>query len=124
MGLFQIAAVTLALSSMALGSPVPEPQAVAAAAAKACDAATGICYSEWVSPEKISFRIAIPDTATAGSFDVLLQIVAPKAVGWAGIAWGGTMVNNPLTVAWPNGNTSVVTGRRARYFSLQSLLSA
>ncbi|KAK0710810.1 hypothetical protein B0H67DRAFT_493997 [Lasiosphaeris hirsuta] len=115
MGFLQLAAAALALTSSVSASPVPvpEPQAVAAVSAKVCDAATTICFSEWISPEKISYRVAIPDTATAGTFDVLLQIVAPKTVGWAGIAWGGTMTNNPLAVAWANGATAVITSRKA-----------
>lgn len=67
-----------------------------------------------MSPEDIAYRIAIPDTATEGDFDVLFQIAAPITVGWAGIAWGGIMVNNPLTVGWANGNTTVVSSRIAR----------
>jgi hypothetical protein len=112
MGLFQLAAAVLTLGNMGLSSPVP--QGGAAPSAKYCDPDTTICYSEWLSPEKIAFRIAIPDTATAGNFDVLLQIAAPKTVGWAGIAWGGVMVNNPLTVAWANGDKTVVSSRSAR----------
>src|SRR5262249_19102645 len=112
MGLLQVAATALALGNLALASPVQGRSA----AAKYC--AGDVCYSEWVSPEKIAYRIAIPDTATAGTFDILLQISAPKAVGWAGLAWGGTMVNNPLAVAWANGNTGIVSSRKARYFSL------
>lgn len=112
MGLLYLAATALTLGNLALTTPVP--QGGAGTAAKYCDAATTICYSEWLSPEKIAYRIAIPDTATAGNFDVLLQISAPKTVGWAGLAWGGVMVNNPLTVAWANGDTAVVSSRSAR----------
>jgi hypothetical protein len=112
MGLLQLAAAVLTLGNTGLSSPVP--QAGAVPAAKYCDPETTICYSEWLSPEKIAFRIAIPDTAAAGNFDVLLQIAAPKTVGWAGIAWGGVMVNNPLTVAWANGDKTVVSSRSAR----------
>lgn len=112
MGFLQLAAAALALGSVASSNPVPQGGAVSSA--KYCDAATTICYSEWVSPEKIAYRIAIPDTATAGNFDVLLQIAAPKTVGWAAIAWGGVMVNNPLTVAWANGDKAVVSSRSAR----------
>lgn len=112
MGLVKLAATALALGSVAIASPVQaEPRA---AAAKVCDAATTVCWSEYVTPEKIAFRVAIPDTATAGSFDSLLQIVAPKAVGWAGLAWGGSMVNNPLAVAWATATTGVVSSRKAR----------
>ncbi|KAK3321307.1 hypothetical protein B0T19DRAFT_403861 [Cercophora scortea] len=112
MGLLHVAAAVLALGQAALASPVPAAEAVAAAT-KYCDATTTVCYSEYTTPEKIAFRIAIPDNATAGNFDVLLQIVAPKAIGWAGIAWGGAMTNNPLTVAWAASGKSVVTGRKA-----------
>ena len=109
MGLIQIATTALALGGAALASPV-EPRAVAA---KVCDAATTVCWSEYVSPEKIAFRVAIPDTATPGNFSALLQIVAPKAVGWAGLAWGGSMVNNPLAVAWATGTTGIISSRKA-----------
>ena len=59
----------------------------------------------------------IPDTATVGNFSVLLQIQAPRTVGWAGVAWGGVMVNNPLTVGWANGNTAVVSSRSTTRYS-------
>ncbi|KAK4149996.1 cellobiose dehydrogenase [Chaetomidium leptoderma] len=111
MGLLHLAATVLTLGNVGLSTPLPQSENVAAA--KYCDAATTICYSEWLSPEKIAFRIAIPDTAKAGNFDVLLQIAAPTTVGWAGIAWGGVMVNNPLTVGWANGDTAVVSSRSA-----------
>ncbi|KAK4183733.1 hypothetical protein QBC35DRAFT_525934 [Podospora australis] len=111
MGLLHIAATALALNGV---SAVPAPQGGNAPAAKYCDASTTICYSEWVSPEKIAYRVAIPENATAtADFDVLLQIQAPSTVGWAGIAWGGVMVNNPLTVAWPSGQSVVVSSRLA-----------
>jgi hypothetical protein len=113
MGLLQFATAMLTLGNVGLSSPVPQGGAVSTAA-KYCDLSTTICYSEYTSPEKIAFRIAIPDTATAGNFDVLLQIVAPQAVGWAALSWGGVMVNNPLTVGWPNGAQSVVSSRSAR----------
>lgn len=112
MGRLHLAATALVLGNVGLGSPVPQSAAISAA--KYCDAATTICYSEWLSPEKIAYRIAIPDTATAGDFDVLLQIEAPQTVGWAAIAWGGVMVNNPLTVGWANGDKSIVSSRSAR----------
>ncbi|KAK3988907.1 hypothetical protein QBC44DRAFT_242501 [Cladorrhinum sp. PSN332] len=101
MGLLQLATAALVLSTGALAAPYTDPT-------------SNITYSEWISPEKIAFRIAIPDTATQNAaFDVLLQIQAPKAVGWAGLAWGGSMVNNPLTVAWASGTKAIVTSRRA-----------
>ncbi|KAK3337567.1 hypothetical protein B0T19DRAFT_397174 [Cercophora scortea] len=78
---------------------------------KYCPGGTSICFSEYtVATHNIVYRIAIPEV-TAAPFDILLQIVAPKAVGWAGLAWGGKMSNNPLTIAWPNGNSALVSSR-------------
>lgn len=79
--------------------------------------AAAACFSEFtVAAQKITYRIAIPEAATASApFDIYLQIIAPKATaGWAGIAWGGKMSSNPLTIGWalPNGgNGSVVSSR-------------
>ncbi|KAK4200100.1 hypothetical protein QBC40DRAFT_73364 [Triangularia verruculosa] len=79
---------------------------------KYCPGNTEICFSEFQVPtHDVIYRIAIPDVAAA-PFDVLLQIVAPVSkAGWAGIAWGGKMATNPLTVAWPNGDTAAVSSR-------------
>lgn len=88
--------------------------ATSASAAKVTDPNTGITYNEAAYTQaKISYRIAIPDTATAAPFDVLFSIVAPINVGWAGFAWGGQMVNNPLTLAWANGANTLVSSRWA-----------
>jgi hypothetical protein len=112
MGLLQFTTATLALLGSALAAPTSEI-VERSAADKSCDAASKICYTEYVA-NGISFRIAIPDSAKAGSpFDILLSITAPKATGWAGIAWGGAMANNPLTVGWSNAATAVVSSRRA-----------
>ncbi|KAH6628767.1 hypothetical protein F5144DRAFT_655390 [Chaetomium tenue] len=80
--------------------------------AKYCPGGTQICFSEFREPASgISYRIAIPEVSAA-PFDVLLQIVAPvDKAGWAGVAWGGTMNGNPLTVGWPNGDGAVVSSR-------------
>ncbi|EGZ67544.1 hypothetical protein NEUTE2DRAFT_170521, partial [Neurospora tetrasperma FGSC 2509] len=89
MRLSQLAATLLAVvgnTNTAFAKPVQSRDTVSA---EYCDASTDICYSEFISPEKIAYRFAIPDNATAGNFDILLQIVAPKTVGWAGLAWGG-----------------------------------
>ncbi|KAI6359072.1 hypothetical protein MCOR25_007167 [Pyricularia grisea] len=94
--------------------------AIPATAAKFCDGQ--VCYSEFVSPQQIAFRVAIPNTPAQGtSFDLLLQIVAPKTVGWAGIGWAGQMVNNPLTIAYSDGGSGVtVSSRWASSMSLPS----
>ena len=82
------------------------------ATAKYCPGGTQICFSEFKEPTSgIYYRIAIPEVSAA-PFDVLLQIVAPiDKAGWAGVAWGGQMNGNPLTVAWPNGDSAVVSSR-------------
>lgn len=83
--------------------------------AKVCDPATpGICWIEMYRSTALPrFRVAFPDTASP-PFDALLQIISPVAVGWAGWCWGGRMVNNPLTIAWQNGQNVTVTSRWAR----------
>jgi hypothetical protein len=63
------------------------------------EAATGITYASFGGlPGDITYRIALP--AQSNSSDAIIQIVAPKALGWAGFAWGGHMTNNPLSVFW------------------------
>lgn len=104
MGFLQSAITVLAL----LGAAPTVVQAV-----KFCDGS--VCYSEFVSTQRVAYRVAVPDTAVRNTaFDVLIQIVAPRTVGWAALAWGGQMTNNPLTIAYSNGGTgAVVSSRRA-----------
>lgn len=76
-------------------------------------ASENICYAEYSTPSAdIVYRVAIPDSSEA-PFDILLQIEAPASVGWAGIAWGGRMTGNPLTISWANGDGAVVSSRWA-----------
>ncbi|KAF2264359.1 CBD9-like protein [Lojkania enalia] len=96
------------------------------AAAAYYDAETGFTFSEYKAAcslsATITYRVAIPNDAYYGqSFDAVLQVVAPNSVGWAGLAWGGGMVSNPLTVGWANGNTATVTSRWANSRSTPSL---
>jgi hypothetical protein len=107
MGLLQLAATALALGNIAVASPL----APRAATVKTCDG--DLCFQEFQSTDKTAFAFAIPDTATAGSFDILMKITAPKTVGWAGVAFGGTMANDPLAVAWTNANGGIVSPRKA-----------
>ncbi|KAL2262908.1 hypothetical protein VTK26DRAFT_9049 [Humicola hyalothermophila] len=111
MRLLQLATALVSLGGITLSKPIPQGGDVPSG--KYCDPESTICYSEYITPEGIAIRIAIPDTATTGNFSALLQIQAPRQVGWAGVAWGGTMVNNPLTVAWANGDGAVVSSRSA-----------
>ncbi len=81
-----------------------------------CDASFSLsasfCLAAFSSTTGVAFRVAVPDVAAA-PFDTLLQIVAPVATGWAGLAWGGAMTANPLTVAWPSGDAAIVSSRWA-----------
>ncbi|OTB01763.1 putative iron reductase domain protein [Hypoxylon sp. CI-4A] len=98
------------LASRGIAAPV---SAAAAADGQYCDEPTGVCYSEiTVGVAPITWRIAIP-AVEQGPFDILLQVVAPKRVGWAGIAWGGGMLYNPISLAWANGNSTVPSTRFA-----------
>jgi cellobiose dehydrogenase-like cytochrome len=81
---------------------------------KYCDAASKVCYVECTTKlNNPVFRIAVSD-GSAAPFDLLLQMIVPVSLGWAGFAWGGKMIDNPLTVAWPNGNKVTVSSRWAR----------
>ncbi|KAH8898583.1 cellobiose dehydrogenase-like protein [Thozetella sp. PMI_491] len=81
------------------------------------DAETGFVFSEASAKYSIDgsvvvFRVAVPSPSASGTgFDVVLQVVSPKNVGWVGLAWGGGMARNPLTVAWWNNNQAVVSSR-------------
>ncbi|KAH8885314.1 CBD9-like protein [Thozetella sp. PMI_491] len=125
MGLLKLAAATLAIFQAVQAVPTPEADEVleTSAAGKYCDAATTICYSEYKTGD-ITYRIAISDKATAAPFDVLLSIIAPKATGWAAIAWGGVMANNPLTVAWASGDKTVVSSRWAAGHTLPTVYAS
>lgn len=64
----------------------------------------------------ITYRVAIAEGVDQYSaYDVVLQMVAPNDVGWAGLAWGGSMARNPLLVAWrnPANNQPVISSRWA-----------
>lgn len=67
---------------------------------------------------ELDIKLAIPDT-TAAPFPLLVTFSAPISVGWAGFATGGCMLRSPLIVAWPNGNSVLVTTRWATSVSLR-----
>ncbi|KAF2198785.1 CBD9-like protein [Delitschia confertaspora ATCC 74209] len=69
------------------------------------EASTGITYASFTLPNQVSYRIALPEQSN--SSDAILQVFAPKTFGWCGLAWGGHMRNNPLSVNWA---TSASTG--------------
>jgi glucose/arabinose dehydrogenase len=77
------------------------------------DSATGITYQSYTDAATgITVGIALPQDVS-GPYDAIVSIESPKTNTWVGFAWGGTMAWNPLSVAWPNGKTSVVSSRFA-----------
>lgn len=64
----------------------------------------------------MTFGVALPKVVT-DPFDAIIKITAPLDNKWAGFAWGGDMVWDPLTVAWANGNSGVASARFALYVS-------
>jgi hypothetical protein len=78
-----------------------------------CDTDTKICYSSYSDAESgMTFGVALPKNVS-DPYDVILKITAPIANKWAGFAWGGTMVWNPLSVAWANGQSGTISARFA-----------
>lgn len=121
MGNFNVANLAaLALASqatLASAAAIHDPRQAAAApkTARYCDTSLGtsVCYSEFTAATSGTvFRFAIPEVQKA-PFDTLVQVVAPVAVGWAGLAFGGSMVQNPLALLWVNGDKGVASSRWA-----------
>ncbi|OAA63708.1 Cellobiose dehydrogenase, cytochrome [Niveomyces insectorum RCEF 264] len=83
------------------------------------DAQTGFTFSQYLAKYSLNskgmyIRIAVPSSVPASTdFDVVVQIVAPVDVGWAGLAWGGDMTKNPLAVAWGYASGGVISSRWA-----------
>jgi hypothetical protein len=105
--------IHLLMQSSALGRPAAQDNAIAF-----YDSETGFTFSEYKVAYSLSanvvYRIALPATASSSSaYDVVVQVVAPNAVGWSGLAWGGNMVKNPLTVGWSSGSSPVISSRWA-----------
>ncbi|KAF2743066.1 iron reductase domain protein [Sporormia fimetaria CBS 119925] len=73
------------------------------------DADTNLTYSSITHPNGFTYRIALPslpstsDTNHHSSDSAILQIIAPHTLSWCGLAWGGRMIGNPLSVFWPTG---------------------
>ncbi|KAK4200108.1 hypothetical protein QBC40DRAFT_254365 [Triangularia verruculosa] len=81
------------------------------------DPDTGLVFSSnyvlYRVNQGITYRVAIPaGVQTYTSYDAVIQAVIPNDVGWAGIAWAGSMPRNPLTVAWRNSQNQPVLSSR------------
>ena len=85
---------------------------IAAATKYYCDNELNLCFAEARAANDAYFRMAIPQNAIA-PFDVVLQMLVPKSVGWLGFAWGGEMLTSPITLAWPSGKSVGVTSQYA-----------
>ncbi|KAE8442321.1 hypothetical protein EG329_003454 [Mollisiaceae sp. DMI_Dod_QoI] len=101
----QVLSCAVALASQVYGqTAVSKPS---------CDSVTKICFSSYTAPENgITFGVALPMNVS-DPYDAIISITAPVSVTWAGFSWGGTMVFNPLTVAWPNGKSGIASARFA-----------
>lgn len=78
------------------------------------DAATGFTFSSFTNDHGVVYNIAVPDpTPEEGTYDLVFQTIVPKTIGWSGIAWGGTMTYNPLTIVWLDGDNVTVSSRMA-----------
>jgi len=81
------------------------------------DPETGFTFSQFNAAyqigNSIAIRIAVPSPVAANTpYDAVIQIVAPNAVvGWTGLAWGGTMLSNPLTLFWEYNSKPLVSSR-------------
>lgn len=71
-----------------------------------------VCYAGLTNDDGITLRVMVPQ-GTPAPYDILFQVVAPVSVGWAGIAWGGGMTDNPLAVSWANGNSAMTSSHWA-----------
>lgn len=114
-----------ALIGLALGRPSAEPLVKNEAAAAYYDQETGFTFSESRAAASLSssitYRIAVPSNVSPGQpYDVVVQVVAPSSLGWVGLAWGGSMIRNPLTVGYPNGQSATVSSRWATGHSTPS----
>jgi hypothetical protein len=82
------------------------------------DQETGFTFAEYkvayTLSSSITFRVAVPSNAEPGQpYDIVFQMTVPNQVGWAGIAFGGSMVYNPLLVGWANGQSALTSVRWA-----------
>ncbi|KAL8320971.1 hypothetical protein RB597_007308 [Gaeumannomyces tritici] len=81
------------------------------------DTETGFRFTQYKAAyslgyERIVYRVARPRFVSVNQgYDVVIQIQAPVEVGWAGLAWGATMKNSPLTVVWANCSNTIISSR-------------
>ncbi|KAL2076128.1 hypothetical protein VTL71DRAFT_1071 [Oculimacula yallundae] len=85
------------------------------------DSDTGFLFQQYNAAYKIgssiAYRVALPSQINS-TYPVIVQIAAPLEVGWAGLAWGGSMINNPLMACYANGASVTISSRYATGHSL------
>lgn len=105
------------IEQIALAHPSPAVQPRAEGTITYVDKETGFTFSEFKAAYSLSanivFRFALPRDAADGAYPAVIQAVVPNQLGWVGLAWGGNMVKNPLTVSYPNGQKPTVSSRWA-----------
>ena len=116
-------------TSPAYASPLaPNPHTLSSRSTSYYDSETGFTFSETRAAatltSNIIYRVAQPaNVAPNTPYDIILQVIVPSTLGWVGLAWGGGMVRNPLTVGYPNGaKTPTVSSRWAAYVDFLLLL--
>ncbi len=80
---------------------------------KVADPDTGLTFASYTNDKGISYRVAQPAQAAKAPFTTVAQIVGPATLGWAGLAWGGSMTYNPLLIVWPTAKGVTVSSRMA-----------
>ncbi|KAK7964516.1 hypothetical protein PG988_011490 [Apiospora saccharicola] len=88
------------------------------------DAETGITFQQYPSTDGVTFRVALPELMSPGQpYDILLQVEAPKSMGWVGWSWAGQMTYSPLTILWANGEQVVHSSRMALLSSVKVIIA-
>ncbi|CAE7205327.1 hypothetical protein PTNB73_07085 [Pyrenophora teres f. teres] len=105
------------LSPYPYASPAPSLHNLSPRSTSYRDTETGFTFSETRAAatltSNIVYRIAQPANVPANTpYDIVLQVVAPNSLGWVGLAWGGGMIRNPLTVGYPNGSKAPTVSSR------------
>ena len=69
------------------------------------------------STHGVSYGFVFPPTSATGdtATEFIGDLIVPVANEWVGLALGGQMADNLLLVAWPNGNTIMISPRYATY---------
>lgn len=94
------------------------------AAAPFTDANTGITFETYLDSDmSFSFGMTFPETIGT---DFIGQMVVPltDGAGWGGVSLGGSMTDNLLFVAWPNGDDIVSSFRLASSYANPSVYTA